>query len=46
MFVQGVYVIRDQVPDKVFDYIEANLANLTNFSTANTVDKTETEVLE
>lgn len=43
---QGVFVIRDNAPDRVFDYIEANLANWANFSTGSTVDKTETEVLD
>jgi len=43
---QGLYVIRDQLPDKVFDYIEANLENLAEFSTSSTVNKTETEVLD
>jgi hypothetical protein len=42
---QGIYLIQEQIPNKVFDYIEANLANWSNFSTANTVNKTETEVL-
>jgi sRNA-binding regulator protein Hfq len=43
---QGIFVIRDSAPDKVFDYIEANLQNWANFSTASTVNKTETEVLD
>lgn len=42
---QGLYVIRDQLPDKVFEYIEAVLARYSDFSTANTVDKSQTEVL-
>jgi len=42
---QGLYVIRDEVPTKVFDYMQAVLERNADFSTANTVDKTQNEVL-
>jgi hypothetical protein len=42
---QGLYVIRDQLPEKVFDYMEAVLGRYPEFSTANTTDKSQTEVL-
>ena len=43
---QGIFVIQDNVPSAIFAYIEIVLDNLEQFSTANTVDKTETQVLE
>lgn len=43
---QGLYVIQNNLPDKVFNYIEANLENYSTFSTANTAAKSEVEVLD
>jgi len=43
--LQGLYVIRDEVPTKVFDYMQAVLDRYADFSTANTVDKTQNDVL-
>lgn len=43
---QGLFVIRDEAPDFIFEYTETILANYQDFLTANTVNKTETEVLE
>ena len=42
---QGIYVIEDHVPAFTFSYIDAVFANISLFSTDNTVNKTETEVL-
>jgi len=42
---QGLYVIRDELPTKVFDYMEAVLARSSDFSTSNTVNKSQNEVL-
>jgi len=42
---QGVYVIEALLPDQTFNYIHAVLASNANFSTANTVDLSETQVL-
>jgi protein-disulfide isomerase len=42
---QGLYVIRDQVPARVFNYMEAVLARNSDFSTSATVNLTETQVL-
>jgi hypothetical protein len=44
--LQGLYVIQDQRPFETFQYMQIMLRNNANFSTAATVDKSETEVLE
>jgi len=43
---QGVYLIEKELPNEVFHYMEANMQNWLNFTTASTVDKTDTEVLD
>lgn len=43
---QGLYLIEANLPETTFAYIEAVLARNSDFSTANTVNKTETEVLD
>jgi protein-disulfide isomerase len=43
---QGLYLINANLPETTFDYIEAVLAKNSDFSTANTFNKTEAEVLD
>lgn len=43
---QGLYVIEDHVPAFTFSYIDAVFANIAQFTTDNTVNKTETQVLD
>jgi len=43
---QGIFVIQNWDATQVFNYIEAMLAANSQFSTANTVDKTETQVID
>jgi len=46
MLRQGLNVIQHWNPAFTFDYAEAVLAANQQFSTANTVNKTETQVIE
>jgi hypothetical protein len=43
---QGLYVIEEETPFRVFNFLEAMLARTDEFSTAATVDLSENEVLE
>ena len=44
--VKGLYLIQEELPDQVFNYIEAMLERTLRFSTGYTRNMTEYEVIE
>jgi hypothetical protein len=42
---QGLYVIQQHLPDRIWDYVDETLRDVSRFSWGNTVNKTETQVL-
>jgi len=43
---QGLYVIQEFLPARIFDYVDEMLARTSQFSWGNTVNKTDTQVLD
>jgi hypothetical protein len=42
---QGLYVIQQELPDRIFDYVDEILRDVQRFTHGNTVNKTETQVI-